>query len=66
MVVEVDHPVIGRMKTLGVPVKLSETPGSVTRAAPMQGQHTREILLELGYSESEIEAMAAQNVVCVK
>jgi formyl-CoA transferase len=66
MVVEVNHPVIGRMKTLGVPVKLSETPGGVMRAAPTQGQHSREILQELGYSESKIEALAAQDVVCIK
>jgi crotonobetainyl-CoA:carnitine CoA-transferase CaiB-like acyl-CoA transferase len=54
MVVEVDHPVIGKMKTLGVPVKLSETPGAVTRAAPTLGQHSDEVLSELGYTPSEI------------
>jgi len=63
MVVEVDHPVIGRMKALGVPIKLSETPGAVTRAAPTIGQHTAEILGELGYGDGEITALHAAKVV---
>lgn len=63
MVVEVDHPVIGRMKTLGVPIKLSETPGAVTRAAPTLGQHSDEILCELGYSPTEIAALHAASIV---
>ena len=63
MVIEVDHPVIGRMKTLGVPVKLSETPGGVTRAAPVLGQHNDEIMQELGYSPAEIEDMRAAKVI---
>ena len=63
MVVEVDHPVIGRMKTLGVPIKLSETPGAVTRAAPTLGQHSDEILCELGYSEADIAEFRSSRVV---
>jgi formyl-CoA transferase len=63
MVVEVDHPVIGKMKTLGVPVKLSETPGAVTRAAPTLGQHTIQVLTELGYSRAEIEALCDEKVI---
>jgi crotonobetainyl-CoA:carnitine CoA-transferase CaiB-like acyl-CoA transferase len=63
MVVEVEHPVVGRMKALGIPIKLSETPGAVTRAAPLRGQHTVEILAELGYSESEITELQAERVV---
>ncbi len=47
MVVEVDHPAAGRHRTLGTPVKLSDTPGSVRRPAPMLGEHTEEILAEL-------------------
>jgi crotonobetainyl-CoA:carnitine CoA-transferase CaiB-like acyl-CoA transferase len=63
MVVEVDHASIGKMKTLGVPVKLSETPGKVTRAAPVLGQHTDEILAELGYSATEIAALREAKAV---
>jgi crotonobetainyl-CoA:carnitine CoA-transferase CaiB-like acyl-CoA transferase len=48
MVVEVDHPVEGRVKALGIPVKLSATPGSVRRAAPLLGEHTGEVLREAG------------------
>ena len=63
MVVEVDHPVIGPMKTLGVPVKLSETPGAVTRAAPTLGQHSVQVLAEIGYSLAEIEALREAGVI---
>jgi crotonobetainyl-CoA:carnitine CoA-transferase CaiB-like acyl-CoA transferase len=65
MVVEVDHPIVGKMKTLGVPVKLSKTPGEVTRAAPVLGQHTREILAELNYSDEETDALAEDGAVIV-
>lgn len=59
MVVEVEHRKLGKLKTLGVPVKLSATPGKVTRGAPVLGEHTREVLAEIGYSESEIDALLA-------
>ncbi|MFN8524030.1 MAG: CaiB/BaiF CoA-transferase family protein [Chloroflexota bacterium] len=57
MVVEVQHPLFGTQKALGVPVKLSATPGAVTRAAPTLGQHNEELLRELGYSAEEIAAL---------
>ena len=46
MYVPTEHPKAGTFKTLGVPVKMSETPGSVYRAAPVLGQHTEEVLME--------------------
>ena len=48
MVVEMEHPEAGTVYGLGIPVKLSATPGSVRRPAPLLGQHTDEILAELG------------------
>ena len=42
-----------RARPLGVPMKLSETPDAADRAAPLLGQNTEEILIELGYTETE-------------
>ena len=63
MVVELEHPTIGKTKALGVPIKLSETPGAVTLPAPTLGQHSVQILIELGYSPEEIEALRAAGVI---
>lgn len=57
MVVEVDHPTLGRLKTLGSPIKMSETPPVATRRAPLLGEHTREVLREAGCTEDEIAAV---------
>jgi formyl-CoA transferase len=57
MVVEMEHPVEGTVRGLGIPVKLSDTPGAVRRAAPLLGEHTAEVLHEIGCSEAEIEAV---------
>jgi len=63
MIVEVEHPTAGRVKTLGHPVKFSETPASLRHAAPVLGQHSREVLHEAGYDAQEIEAMVASGAV---
>jgi crotonobetainyl-CoA:carnitine CoA-transferase CaiB-like acyl-CoA transferase len=55
MVVELEHPRAGRTRALGLPVKLSATPGKVARAAPLLGQHTREVLSEYGFTSREID-----------
>ena len=60
MVVAVDHPVAGRVETIGLPVKFSETPGGVATAAPLFGQHTREVLAEAGFSGAEIDALISE------
>jgi len=55
MVVELEHPRAGRTRALGLPIKLSATPGKVARAAPLLGEHTRQVLGEYGFSPREIE-----------
>jgi len=60
MVPSVEHPVAGEVKTIGLPVKFSATPGAILTAAPLFGQHTREVLAEAGFSGSEIDALFAE------
>ncbi|OZI31221.1 CoA transferase [Bordetella genomosp. 10] len=54
MVMEIDHPVEGRVKVLGFPVKLSGTPQQVRRPAPLLGQHTEEVFRELGIPDERL------------
>ncbi len=63
MVVDLVHPQAGATKALGCPVHFSATPTSVTRPAPMLGEHSREVLAEAGYSDAEIDAFVAEGVV---
>jgi len=65
MVVELEHPRAGRTRALGLPIKLSATPGRVSRAAPLLGQHTREVLAEYGFANSEIEALIGAGAAVV-
>jgi len=57
MVVDTDHPTLGRLKTLGSPLKLSATPPQVGRAAPRLGEHTAEVLRETGFTDAEIDRL---------
>jgi crotonobetainyl-CoA:carnitine CoA-transferase CaiB-like acyl-CoA transferase len=57
MVVDVDHPTLGRLRMAGAPVKMSETPPRANRRAPVLGEHTREVLREVGYSDEDIAAL---------
>ncbi|MFT8246780.1 CaiB/BaiF CoA transferase family protein [Roseomonas sp. BN140053] len=57
------HPTLGEVETVGLPAKLSGTPGSLRRHAPRLGEHTREVLLEAGCSEAEIVALEAEQPV---
>lgn len=59
----VQHPKAGRVQMLGVPVRLSETPGSLREPAPLLGQHTEEVLHDLGYAQDEIEALREEAVI---
>jgi len=63
MIESVEHVTIGQMKVLGVPIKLSDTPGSVRSAPPTLGQHTDSVLTELGLSASDIDALRRNKVV---
>lgn len=60
MVLPIEHPVEGTIRTLGFPVKLSRTPQAVRHAPPLLGQHTREIMLESGMEAERYESLAAQ------
>lgn len=55
MVVERPHPKLGKVKMTGVPIKLSDTPGEAGAAPPLHGQHTEEILRELGYNAADLK-----------
>jgi len=60
---EMDHPVGGRIKVLGPAVKLSETPAQLARRAPLYGEHTAEILQEIGYTEGQIQELASTGAI---
>jgi crotonobetainyl-CoA:carnitine CoA-transferase CaiB-like acyl-CoA transferase len=63
MVVEVEHATLGAVKTIGLPVKFSGTPGKVRTGAPVLGQHTDEILREHGFASDEIVALHQEGAV---
>jgi crotonobetainyl-CoA:carnitine CoA-transferase CaiB-like acyl-CoA transferase len=63
MVVEVEHARLGPVKTLGLPVKFSDTPGEVRQGSPLYGQHTRDVLSEHGFADGEIDALAGEGAI---
>jgi len=63
MVLEIEHPTLGKVKQPGIAVKLSDTPGKVRRLAPVAGEHTDEILRELGYNKSQISKLRQSNII---
>ncbi|MCX5918940.1 MAG: CaiB/BaiF CoA-transferase family protein [Deltaproteobacteria bacterium] len=63
MIVEVEHPQAGRVKQIGIPIKLSETPGEINHPAPALGQHTEELLSELGYDRQAIEGLRREKAI---
>ncbi|MDO8491354.1 MAG: CoA transferase [Dehalococcoidia bacterium] len=60
---ELDHPVVGRVKLVASPVKFGRTAASVRSPAPEVGQHTEEVLLELGYSWENIATLRSEGVI---
>jgi crotonobetainyl-CoA:carnitine CoA-transferase CaiB-like acyl-CoA transferase len=63
MVVEIDHPKAGKVKQIGLPIKLSDTPGEIRSLGTPNGTDTGEILRELGYAEEEVEALLDSGAV---
>lgn len=62
MIIEIDHPVEGEFQTTGIPGRLSKTPGEVQRPPPVLGEHSEEILTDLGYNPAEIEDLVETGV----
>lgn len=63
MMVEIDHPTLGKVKQVGISIKLSETPGSIRSVAPRPGEHTEEVLLDLGYTKESIEGLRKSGAI---
>ena len=58
-----EHPSAGTVRLLGLPVKLSHTPGRIRHPPPLLGQHTREVLREIGVSPGELEDLEKVGVI---
>jgi crotonobetainyl-CoA:carnitine CoA-transferase CaiB-like acyl-CoA transferase len=63
MVLEFDHPTLGKVKHPGISIKLSDTPGKIRSLAPYSGEHTNAVLHRLGYTDSEIESLRKADTI---
>ncbi|WP_017753517.1 CaiB/BaiF CoA transferase family protein [Calidifontibacillus oryziterrae] len=63
MVWELEHPIAGQIKLVGSPLKLSRTPVTIRKYPPLVGEHTEEILIQMGYTKNEIEEMKTLNII---
>jgi len=65
MIVEQTHPLCGKIKTIGVPLKFSETPATPGAPAPLLGRDTQSIMKEIGYTQRDISALAKEGVILI-
>jgi crotonobetainyl-CoA:carnitine CoA-transferase CaiB-like acyl-CoA transferase len=63
MIVEIDHPIKGKIRQIGIPIKLSKTKGKIRSLAPRFGEHKEEILRKLGYRVNEIKKFTEAGIV---
>ena len=63
MLVELEHPTLGKVQQVGIGIKLSDTPGEVSSIAPRPGEHTYEILVVLGYDADAIAGLKQSGAV---
>jgi crotonobetainyl-CoA:carnitine CoA-transferase CaiB-like acyl-CoA transferase len=63
MTVELEHPVLGAVRQVGIPFRLSATPATIRTAPPLLGEHTDQILAELGYAQADVRTLHDLGVV---
>ncbi len=63
MIVEIEHPTAGKIRMAGLPVKLSANPGSIRRHAPLLGEHSAEVLRQLGHTDESIRALCTKGII---
>jgi formyl-CoA transferase len=63
LIVETEHPVLGTTKNVGYPVKFNHEPRHASRHAPLLGEHTKEVLQEMGLSNERIDTLFEQGIV---
>lgn len=63
MVAEYEHPIMGTMRRFGELIQLSETPGRIGGPPPRVGEHTREMMAWLGYSDNAIDGLQADDII---
>jgi len=63
MVIEMNHPTLGKVRQVGIGTKLSDTPGAVRSLAPRPGEHTDEVLRQLGYDDGSISTLRRESAI---
>jgi len=63
LIVETDHPVAGRIRQTRAPARFSETPAEIRNGAPLHGEHSEEILKEIGFAEDEINHLKTTGIL---